>query len=161
MGFNKASVEVIAREANVSKSLVFWYFKSKKDLIKEIVEEILPRRIIESCLEKELKGEELLDCVIERYINLLSDDTNKKLAIHLMELSLTDPDYMKLYEEFCEMGLAQLAQGLFCREPGEKEMAAMRGLHGLLVCNITKGYSNKDVLRELASNMMKPLGVWG
>ncbi len=158
MGFNKASVEAIAREANVSKSLVFWYFKSKKDLIQEVVKDVLPRRIIEECLEGK-KGEELLDCVIENYIKLMSNDINKKLAMHLVDLSLTDPDYAKLYDEFCEQGLASLAENLFCRKPGDLEMAAMRGLHGMLICNLIRGQDNKDILKRLALNLLNPLGL--
>ncbi|UXD22549.1 hypothetical protein IPA_06135 [Ignicoccus pacificus DSM 13166] len=159
MGFSKASVEIIAREANVSKSLVFWYFKNKRELIQEVVKEILPKRIIMECLDKDLKGEELLRCVIRNYINLLSDEVNKKLALHLIDMSITDEEYKKLYDEFCEEGLAKLAEKLFCKEPGELEMAAMRGLHGMLICNIIRGQTSEDILTTLALNLLKPLGL--
>ena len=159
MGFGKASVEAIAREANVSKSLVFWYFKNKKELVQEVVKEVLPRRMIEECLNKDLKGKELLSCVTESYVNLMKDDINKKLVLHLMDLSLTDPEYGQLYHEFCEEGLAKLAEKALCKDAGERERAVARALHGALICNLTKGFDDAEWLYQIALSLFEPLGL--
>ena len=159
MGFGKASVEAIAREANVSKSLVFWYFKNKKELVQEVVKEVLPRRMIEECLSKELKGRELLKCVTESYARLMKDDINKKLVLHLMDLSVTDPEYGQLYHEFCEEGLAKLAEKALCKEVGDRERAVARALHGSLVCNLARGFEDVDWLYQIAVSLFEPLGL--
>ncbi|ALU11548.1 TetR family transcriptional regulator [Ignicoccus islandicus DSM 13165] len=158
-GFLKASVESIAREAEVSKSLVFWYFKNKDELIKEVVKDILPGKAVEECLSKNIKGEELVRCFIERYVKLLSDPLNKKLAIHLMGLSLVHPNYKKLYDEFCEEALRELARRLFCREPDEVDMATVRGLNGLVLCNSARGYDKVEVLASIAIPLLKERGL--
>ena len=159
MGFGKASVEAIAREAKVSKSLVFWYFKNKKELIQEVVKEVLPRKMIEDCLNKELKGKELLRCVTESYKKLMEDDINKKLVLHLMDLSITDPEYGQLYQEFCEEGLRKMAEKVLCKEVGEREKAVARALHGAFICNLVRGFEDVDWLYQIALNMFKPLGL--
>ncbi len=158
-GFLKASVENIAREAEVSKSLVFWYFKNKDELIREVVKDILPGKAAEACLKKDLRGEELLKCFVEEYVKMLSDELNKKLAIHLMALSLVHPTYRKLYDEFCEEALRELAKRLFCKEPDEVDMAIVRGLNGLVLCNSARGYDNAEVLVSIASSLVSTRGL--
>ena len=158
-GFLKASVESVAREAEVSKSLVFWYFKNKDELIREVVKDILPSKAVETCLKEDIKGVELVKCFINEYVKMLSDPLNKKLAIHLMGLSLVHPNYRKLYDEFCEEALKELAEKLFCRHPDEVDMATVRGLNGLILCNSARGYDDVEVLTSIALTMLKARGL--
>ena len=58
---------LIAMEARVSKGLVFWYFRSKEELIIEVAIQSLPLGIIDSCLESDLTGEKY-SCALGRTI---------------------------------------------------------------------------------------------
>ncbi len=158
-GFDRASVEQIAKKAGVSKTLVFWYFKNKEGLIEEVVKEVAPSKIIQACKNKDLKGKELLDCIVESYYKFFSDDVNKKLAIHLLDLSLTKPQFKEMYERYCDEELVELAKRLFCKDHVEKkDVAIVRMIHGTLMCNAINSEDKsiiKDMFHEILNNTMR------
>ena len=156
-GFDKASIEQIAKRAGVSKTLVFWYFKNKEGLIEEVTKEVAPSNIIQKCKEGNLKGEELLDCIIESYYAFFNDERNKKLAIHLLDLSLTNPQFKEVYEKYCEEELSEIAKRLFCKdEVTRKDLATVKMIHGTLMCNAIHS-EDKEVIKDLLHSMLKDM----
>ena len=156
-GFDRASIEQIAKHAGVSKTLVFWYFKNKEGLIEEVTKEIVPSKIIQKCKEGNLRGEELLDCIIESYYTFFSDEKNKKLAIHLIDLSLTKPQFKGIYEKYCEEELSEIAKRLLCKEEvTRKDIAIVKMIHGTLMCNAIHS-EDKEVIKELLHDMLKDM----
>ncbi|HEY69950.1 MAG TPA: TetR/AcrR family transcriptional regulator [Anaerolineae bacterium] len=53
LGFHEARIEDIAKEAKLSKGALYWYFKSKDDIIAAIMDHFIGREIVE--LEEALK----------------------------------------------------------------------------------------------------------
>ena len=156
-GFDKASIEQIAKRAGVSKTLVFWYFKNKEGLIEEVTKEVAPSKIIQKCKESDLKGEELLNCIIDSYYTFYSDERNKKLTIHLLDLSLTNPQFKGVYEKYCEEELNEIAKKLFCKdEVTRKDIATVKMVHGTLMCNAIHS-EDKEVIKDLLHSMLKGL----
>ncbi len=67
-GYHKASVNMIAGEARVSKALIYWYFGSKKNLVIEVAEKSLPIEVVKKCLSTSLRGRKLLECIGRRFL---------------------------------------------------------------------------------------------
>jgi len=154
-GFDKASIEQIAKRAGISKTLVFWYFKNKEGLIEEVAKEVAPSNIIQRCKESDLKGTAMLDCIIDSYYSFFEDEINKKLAIHLLDLSLTKPNFKEMYDKYCEEDLAEIAKKLFCKdEIARRDIAIMKMIHGTLMCNAIHS-EDKQVVRDLLHSMLE------
>ena len=156
-GFAKGSVEMIARKAGVSKTLVFWYFKNKDQLVEEVIKTIIPSKIVEKCMNNDVKGIEMIDCLVDSYYKFLEDDVNRKLTFHLLDLAVTNDKYRETYEAFCEVDLKKIIEKVLCREAGEKEMVMARAIHGTILCNIAAGMRKeavKEALKELFKNVM-------
>ncbi len=155
-GFVKGSVEMVARKAGVSKTLVFWYFKNKDHLIEEVIKTIIPSKIVEPCMAKNLKGLDLIDCLVDSYAEFLSDEVNKKLTFHLLDLAMTNEKYRDTYEAFCEVDLKRIVERLLCKEANAKETVIARSVHGSILCNLASG-ADKELVKEVLKEMIRPL----
>ncbi|ABU82540.1 TetR/AcrR family transcriptional regulator [Ignicoccus hospitalis] len=158
-GFQKGSIESIARRVGVSKTLVFWYFKNKENLVSEVIKTVSPSRIVEECLKRKLKGHEMIDCLVDKYYDFLRNDINVKLTFHLLDLATLDPKYREMYETFCEVDLKSIVKLITCNEGlGPLLDAFARALHGSLLCNVSSGTPKeytKEVIKSLFSKYMK------
>jgi AcrR family transcriptional regulator len=58
-GFDRARVEAIAAQAGVNKALIYYYFKSKEDMLDRIVEQIIDEgRALQETVLREMGGHE-------------------------------------------------------------------------------------------------------
>jgi len=131
-GFFKAPVRLIAVQAGVSKGLIFWYFRSKNELIKEIAKRSLPIDIIEECLNTNLKGEELLKCLGKKYLNKYSDRVMKLLLLHAFSIMPVYPYIRQLISEKCSKLLEKIAKRVYGNDSISSKIKIRVFLGGLL-----------------------------
>jgi AcrR family transcriptional regulator len=82
-GFRGVSLETIAKEAGISKSLIFYYFKNKKSLYEAIIRKSIELILAE--LKSTLKGAkdppEKVTAFVERFFKLLLNEENLILIL--------------------------------------------------------------------------------
>lgn len=117
-GYHQATMAEIAREAGISKGLIYNYYASKEDLLNKIIDDVFDQTT--PLMDYELKGktpQERLKQIIEDYFQLI--ESNPAFWRLLVSLSL-QPDIMhkittsklatfksiivKAYEVFRQMG---------------------------------------------------------
>ncbi len=144
-GFFKAPVHLIAEEAGVSKGLVFWYFRSKQELIIEVAKRSLPLEIIDSCLESGLASEEILECIGRGYMEKYRDPVQRSLLLHTMALESLYKEISKEMKSLCEEKISEVAEKVFGKS-SIKEEVALRAFLGGLLCYILR--RPKDIDEE-------------
>ncbi len=73
-GFHEASMSEVARQARVSKALIFWHFKSKEELFFAVIKRLLEPFSIDFASEaQELDEREQLKRLIELYVQFVRD----------------------------------------------------------------------------------------
>jgi AcrR family transcriptional regulator len=91
-GFHEASMSEIARQARVSKALIFWHFKSKEELFVAVIKRLLEPFSIDFASEaQELDEREQLKRLIELYIQFVRDYTGS-VRFFLTRLLRDDPE---------------------------------------------------------------------
>ncbi len=104
-GYESTSVSMIAKEAGISKGLMYNYFKSKEDLLKLIIGEGLKRilDILEVEDEKKIKREEII-AFIDINIEALKNNPEYfrlyfSLVLQPKVFELMKADFMPLFEK--------------------------------------------------------------
>ncbi len=132
-GFFRAPVHLIAREAGVSKGLVFWYFRSKEELIIEVAKRSLPLEIIDSCLRSGLAGERILECIGRGYMRKYRDPVQRNLLLHTMALETLYKEIADEMNCLCEEKTSEVAEKVFGKS-SIKGRVALRAFFGGLLC---------------------------
>ena len=148
-GFFKAPVRLIAEQAGVSKGLIFWYFRSKDELIKEVAKRSLPIDIIEECLNTNLRGKELLRYLGKKYLNKYSDRVMKLLLLHTFSIMPVYPYIKQLISEKCNKLLEEIAKRVYGND-GISSKVKIRVFLGGLLCYIL--HELKEVDRDTYVN---------
>lgn len=136
-GFFKAPVHLIAEEAGVSKGLIFWYFRNKQNLIIEVAKRCLPLEIIDSCLERGLRGKNMLECIGRSYINKYSDPIQRSLFLHTMTLEMLSQEIAMDIRRICEERINIIAKKVF-GEASTRAKVAIRAFLGGLMCYVIR-----------------------
>jgi AcrR family transcriptional regulator len=132
-GFFRAPTDLIAREAGVSKGLLFWYFRSKDELILEVARRSLPVDVIEACLETQEGGAEALRCVGSRYLSKYRDAAMRNLMLHTMAASHIYPTLDEALRRLCSDQLRRLARMVYGSDDVEARVR-IRTFFGSLLC---------------------------
>ncbi len=132
-GFFKATTDQVAKVAGVSKGLVFWYFRKKSELIKEVAKRSLPLDVISECIHSGLKGEELLKRIAEEYIKKYSCDVNKSLLFQALSIRATYPAVGREISKLCDALLDKVAESVYGNIDFDKRVR-MRIFLGALLC---------------------------
>jgi len=132
-GFFKAPTNLIAKEAGVSKGLIFWYFRSKDELILEVASRSLPKDVIDECLDEKLDGRSLLECVGKKYMDKYRDPILKNLLIHTMASETLYQEIRNRIGEICNMYTRELAKKVFGSDSPVYRVA-IRTFLGSLMC---------------------------
>ena len=132
-GFFRAPVHLIAKEAGVSKGLVFWYFRDKRSLIVEVAKRSLPMDVVDSCLKMDLKGRTLLECIGRNYINKYSDKNKQRLLLHTLALETLMQEIAEDINRLCEEKINIIAKKVF-EENSIRAKIALRLFFGGLMC---------------------------
>ena len=147
-GLLKAPTQLVAREAGVSKSLIFWYFHSRDELVREVAMRATPLDIIEGCLSKGLEGAELLRCVGEAYYGKYSEQHMRMLLLQVLSARGLLPYVDELLDKLCGEKLREIARRVWGSESLEARVKARMFL-GSLLCyalNPPGDISPKDYL---------------
>jgi len=132
-GLFRAPLSLVAKEASVSKALIFWYFRNRDELVREVIKRALPTDVVKICLEKNLVGQELLRCIGEKYFEKYSDPVMRMLLIHTMAARGLIDYVDEAFRELCVEYLLELAQRAFGSRDKESRIRA-RMLFGSLLC---------------------------
>ncbi len=76
-GFHETSMSEVAREAKVSKALIFWHFKTKEELFLAVLNKLLEPYVIDFAEESEkLDEREQIKKLIGGYVNFVRENAN-------------------------------------------------------------------------------------
>ncbi len=136
-GFFKAPVSLIAREAGISKGLIFWYFRSKDELILEVAVRSLPLDIIKECFNEGVRDVELLKCIGKRYLSKYRNPVFKHLLFHTLASETIYPQIKDKVRKLCRNYLREAASRVY----GVNDLRAriaMRTFFGSLQCYVLR-----------------------
>ena len=157
-GYFRAPAGMIAREAGVSKGLLFWYFRTKDELILEVATRSLPVDVLDACLSRGLKGREALECVGEKFMEKYSSDVMRGLLIQTMAARDVYPQIREAFEKVCLDYIARLAEAAFGGR-GQAGRVRARAFLGALVCYVLGPPPDtpwRDYLRHLIDSLLTP-----
>jgi AcrR family transcriptional regulator len=132
-GFFKAPVKLIAMEAGVSKGLIFWYFRSKDELILEVACRALPSDVVKQCVERGLEREDLLKCIGLNYLSKYEDPVYKNLLLHALSAETIYPSIREGIRNICEDYVKQVASRVY-GAVDERARTRIRAFLGALMC---------------------------
>ncbi len=132
-GLFKAPLDLVAREAGVSKGLIFWYFGNKMELIMEVARRALPLDVVRGCLDEGLEGEELLRCIGSSFLEKYENPTMRALLMHSVAAEAIVPEVGEEIRRLCNALLAGAAPRAFGTDSPEARVA-MRTFFGSLLC---------------------------
>ncbi len=156
-GFHETSMSEVAREARVSKALIFWHFKTKEELFVAVLNRLLEPYFIDFAEEAAAMDERAqIEKLVDAYLSFVRDNASSvrfflAQMLHDQRLSegLNDP-VLKLYSGYRAMlveliGRAQ--QKGVCRRRMASESAAaflLSALNGLLIEYLFMGANTVD-----------------
>lgn len=133
-GYSRASIDEIAVRAGVSKGLIFWYFKSKKNLIREVALRVLPRALFEECADK-YEGKELVDCIVDGFLEKYYDKRMRRLLLFTFSYQALDEEIDREISRLCSSTITILARKVYGSD-GVEERVRIRSLIGSLICYV-------------------------
>jgi AcrR family transcriptional regulator len=117
-GFAGASNREIAREAGISPGLIYWYFRDKDDLFREVVTRLFPLSGLEFPSEgaDELPIDALLLIVGEQFLRILtSPDILRLMRLALAELMAHPEIWREIGQLISQQVIGKLASQLDIR----------------------------------------------
>ena len=156
-GYSKTPVHLIADEAGVSKGLVFWYFNSKDELIKEVGIRALPIDIINLCLKKNIKNGELLRCIASGYLDKYSNISMRRLLLHTMAVTSVYSEIRSRVDLMCRKILEDISEKVFGDSSHESRIK-MRMFFGSLLCyaaTLPKDIRKDEYIEIVVNNILK------
>jgi AcrR family transcriptional regulator len=102
-GYDAARVEEIVQEAGVNKALLFYYFRSKENVFRELIRESMRRTI--DALDDAMSGvierdRQKVDALVEEFVNFLL--SQKKLLKMIMIEAMKDQEKNQFFMEFID-----------------------------------------------------------
>ncbi len=145
-GFHETSMSEVAREARVSKALIFWHFKTKEDLFVAVLNRLLEPYFIDFTEEAAAMDERAqIEKLVESYLSFVRDNASSVrffLAQMLHDQKLSESlneQVLRLYSGYRAMlvELIKSAQekGICARRSAPESAAAflLSALNGLLI----------------------------
>jgi len=133
-GYLGTSLEEIAEKAGVSKSLILWYFKTKKNLVRTVALRVLPRTLFEGCAER-FTSKELVDCIVDEFLDKYSSKHMRRLLLFTFAYQALDDEVDKEISKLCSSTISMLARKIYGNE-SLNERVKVRSLIGSLICYI-------------------------
>ncbi len=167
-GFHETSMSEVAREARVSKALIFWHFKTKEELFVAVLNRLLEPYFIDFAEEAAAMDERAqIQKLVEFYLLFVRDNASSVrffLAQMLHDQHLSESlneQVLKLYRGYRAMLVELIAnaqQKGVCTRRFEPEAAAgflLSALNGLLIENLFMGATAVD-----PEGAMTMVGEW-
>jgi AcrR family transcriptional regulator len=156
-GFHETSMSEVAREARVSKALIFWHFKTKEELFVAVLNRLLEPYFIDFAEEAAAMDERAqIEKLVEAYLSFVRDNASSVrffLAQMLHDQGLSqglNDQVLKLYSGYRAMlveliGRAQ-QKGICGRRSAPESVAAflLSALNGLLIEYLFMGANTVD-----------------
>ncbi len=133
MGYFQAPASLIAKEASVSKGLLFWYFRSKDELILEVAKRSLPIDILKKCLKDGREGADLLYCIGRGYLEKYQDIIHRNLILHTLSIRTLYPQVEENLRDMCEDYTRRVAVRAF-GDDSPISRVKIRTFFGSLLC---------------------------
>ncbi|AAB89432.1 MULTISPECIES: TetR/AcrR family transcriptional regulator [Archaeoglobus] len=142
---HEVSIEEIAREAKVSKSLIFYHFESKQKLLEEAVMHAF-RKMMEEFNPRSVEE------VVDYGIGFIAE---RREFIEFMMYALSQVRIEELERMFGEAleKVASLFEG--CRHPRETAIALMAMLDGLSIYSLYFDLGKLEKYREIAMEFVE------
>ena len=156
-GFHETSMSEVAREAQVSKALIFWHFRTKEDLFMAVLSRLMEPYFIDFAEESGVLNErEQILRLVEMYLLFVRDHANS-VRFFLAQLLHDEhrgeglgSQVMQLYEGYRSLLTSLIAQALdrgLCARGCSPESAAaflLSALNGFLIEFLFMGQSALD-----------------
>ena len=156
-GFHETSMSEVAREARVSKALIFWHFKTKEELFVAVLNRLLEPYFIDFAEEAAAMDERAqFEKLVESYLSFVRDNASSvrfflAQMLHDQRLfeSLND-QVLKLYSGYRAMLVELIAsaqqKGICTRRSAPESAAAflLSALNGLLIEYLFMGANAVD-----------------
>src|ERR1017187_1256401 len=75
-GFHETSMSEVAREARVSKALIFWHFKTKEELFVAVLNRLLEPYFIDFVEEAAMDERAQIEKLVESYLSFVRDNAS-------------------------------------------------------------------------------------
>jgi len=162
-GFHETSMSEVAREAHVSKALIFWHFKTKEELFVAVLNRLLEPYFIDFAEEAgKLDERAQIQKLVEQYLHFIHENANSvrfflAQMMHDQHLSETLSDQvLRLYGGYRGMLVELIARAQekgMCSRRFAPEAAAgflVSALNGLLIEHLFIGGSSVDTEAAVA-----------
>ena len=155
-GFHETSMSEVAREARVSKALIFWHFKTKEELFVAVLNRLLEPYFIDFVEEAAMDERAQIEKLVESYLSFVRDNASSVrffLAQMLHDQRLSEglnDQVLKLYSGYRAMLVELIARaqqkGICTRRPAPESAAAflLSALNGLLIEYLFMGENSID-----------------
>jgi AcrR family transcriptional regulator len=162
-GFSGASNREIAREADISPGLIYWYFRDKDELFTEAVRSLFPLTRLEFPDERaaELALHDLLEFIGQHFMSIMTDPDVLRLARLAISELITFPNvWREIGSMIAENAIGRLGGQLDLRiERGEMPPIdthlASQAFFGSLMAFVLRKYMYQSVdLQETADEEM-------
>lgn len=118
-GFHKASIKLIAKEANIkSSALIYHYFADKKDVLTAIIHELSPAKDLPLLNDEQMSQlmdlplEQVLPLLLERIIAMQDDPTIEQLLRIYFSEAVRTPEVADAVGDLQMLGLGLLTKYL-------------------------------------------------
>ena len=132
-GYHHASVSKIAKKAGVSKGLMYTYFESKEQLLKELIRDVIREVMAQFSFEEEVVlTDQLVGDFVKKSIRLVKEDPQRWKLFFGMFLQKQVMELMM--EEMMEMSSSYLVPFIkYFEDKGSPDpMATMRYFHATI-----------------------------
>jgi len=149
-GYN-APVESIAKKANLSKGLIFWYFRTKDELILEVAIKCLPTDLYDGCIKSNKTGKNALVELGNNFIKKYSDPIYKNLFLSTLSYMSQYDEIGQVVKNLCYNGLKEISKKVFS-DVNEDLILKLRMFMGAMICyiiNPSKEIDAKDYVKKL------------
>ncbi|HEY9156582.1 TetR/AcrR family transcriptional regulator [Candidatus Binatus sp.] len=155
-GFHETSMSEVAREARVSKALIFWHFKTKEELFVAVLNRLLEPYFIDFAEEAAMDERAQIEKLVEAYLLFVRDNASSVrffLAQMLHDQRLSENlngQVLKLYSGYRAMLVELIARaqqkGICTARPAPESAAAflLSALNGLLIEYLFMGANAVD-----------------
>lgn len=112
-GYHSTTISQIARQAGVSKGLMYNYFTSKEDLVKKLVEEEVTEGevALEMAFRKDLSPYQRLEMIVDTAIHIVENDVKHWKLVTMLSLQEEIMQQIReLVQQKLEKGMTQFIQ---------------------------------------------------
>ncbi len=145
-GFTRATNKDIAREAGITPGLIYYYFESKEDLLKSIIETRSPAQLMTTLPPQvfELPPEVFLRMLILRALSIIESEQFIPLVRMLLPEIAHNSEIASITASFIQRILGFL--GTYFEKQVEK--GALRPINGVLTAQVAIGSVLAFILRR-------------